>query len=127
MGVSYASPAYYADRLCERGRAYLRSYFAPTQGERDWFDKEKNKLEQHARENRPRPTPRTRGAQRKKTQAEKDTEKAEREAEKKDRDTALDAMKILVRARIDSVWNQAAVNAECAAQRVQLLKTMYWM
>lgn len=25
--VSYAPPAYYADRLCERGRAYLRSFF----------------------------------------------------------------------------------------------------
>ncbi|KAF2798180.1 Piwi-domain-containing protein [Melanomma pulvis-pyrius CBS 109.77] len=29
MGVSYAPPAYYADRLCERGRCYLRAWFAP--------------------------------------------------------------------------------------------------
>ncbi|OAL44588.1 Piwi-domain-containing protein [Pyrenochaeta sp. DS3sAY3a] len=29
MGVSYASPAYYADRLCERGRCYLRSFLNP--------------------------------------------------------------------------------------------------
>lgn len=29
MGVSYAPPAYYADRLCERGRCYLRPWFAP--------------------------------------------------------------------------------------------------
>ncbi|KAF2502246.1 Piwi-domain-containing protein [Lophium mytilinum] len=27
LGVSYAPPAYYADRLCERGRTYLRNYF----------------------------------------------------------------------------------------------------
>jgi len=27
IGVSYASPAYYADRLCERGRCYLRDLF----------------------------------------------------------------------------------------------------
>jgi eukaryotic translation initiation factor 2C len=26
-GVSYVSPTYYADRLCERGRLYIRSYF----------------------------------------------------------------------------------------------------
>lgn len=29
MGVSYAPPAYYADRLCERGRQYLRDWFTP--------------------------------------------------------------------------------------------------
>ncbi|KAF2024624.1 stem cell self-renewal protein Piwi, partial [Setomelanomma holmii] len=27
LGVSYASPAYYADRLCERGRCYLRPFY----------------------------------------------------------------------------------------------------
>ena len=26
-GVSYASPTYYADRLCERGRLYIRKYY----------------------------------------------------------------------------------------------------
>ncbi|OTA23725.1 hypothetical protein BTJ68_14024 [Hortaea werneckii EXF-2000] len=26
-GVSYCAPAYYADKLCDRGRAYLRHYF----------------------------------------------------------------------------------------------------
>jgi eukaryotic translation initiation factor 2C len=29
IGVSYAPPAYYADRLCDRGRAYLRDWFSP--------------------------------------------------------------------------------------------------
>jgi eukaryotic translation initiation factor 2C len=29
-GVSYASPAYYADRLCERGRIYLRDLYQRT-------------------------------------------------------------------------------------------------
>ena len=29
MGVSYAPPAYYADRLSERGRNYLRDWFTP--------------------------------------------------------------------------------------------------
>lgn len=26
-GVSYASPTYYADRLCERGRLYIRRFY----------------------------------------------------------------------------------------------------
>ncbi|KAF2851734.1 hypothetical protein T440DRAFT_478259 [Plenodomus tracheiphilus IPT5] len=29
IGVSYAPTAYYADRLCERGRSYLRGYLSP--------------------------------------------------------------------------------------------------
>ncbi|KAF2710115.1 Piwi-domain-containing protein [Pleomassaria siparia CBS 279.74] len=29
LGVSYAPPIYYADRLCERGRCYLRKFFVP--------------------------------------------------------------------------------------------------
>lgn len=27
LGVSYVSPTCYADRLCERGRTYLRKFF----------------------------------------------------------------------------------------------------
>jgi eukaryotic translation initiation factor 2C len=30
LGVSYALPAYYADRLCERGRQYLRDWLRQT-------------------------------------------------------------------------------------------------
>jgi eukaryotic translation initiation factor 2C len=29
LGVSYPPPAYYADRLCDRGRAYLKNWFSP--------------------------------------------------------------------------------------------------
>ncbi|KAI4623448.1 hypothetical protein J4E80_003258 [Alternaria sp. BMP 0032] len=31
VGVSYASPTYYADRLCERSRTYMRRYFVKTE------------------------------------------------------------------------------------------------
>ena len=31
-GVSYCAPAYYADRLCDRGRAWLREWFLGRQG-----------------------------------------------------------------------------------------------
>jgi len=38
IGVSYAPPAYYADRLCERGRAYMREFIEPTQALREMDD-----------------------------------------------------------------------------------------
>ncbi|CAN9252449.1 unnamed protein product [Alternaria alternata] len=41
VGVSYASPAYYADRLCERGRIYLRDFFVRTAN----GEKRRNELE----------------------------------------------------------------------------------
>ena len=37
-GVSYCSPAYYADRLCDRGRAWLRDYLVG----RKWIDRGQN-------------------------------------------------------------------------------------
>jgi len=33
--VSYASPAYYADKLCERGRLYLQPFFENAHNFRD--------------------------------------------------------------------------------------------
>ncbi|KAK5683587.1 hypothetical protein LTS10_005120 [Elasticomyces elasticus] len=36
--VSYASPAYYADRLCERGRQYLKPFFDPPDDASDAAD-----------------------------------------------------------------------------------------
>jgi eukaryotic translation initiation factor 2C len=29
LGVSYAPPVYYSDRLCDRGRAYMRDFYSP--------------------------------------------------------------------------------------------------
>ncbi|EMD90548.1 hypothetical protein COCC4DRAFT_127590 [Bipolaris maydis ATCC 48331] len=36
LGVSYPPPAYYADRLCDRGRAYLRNWFSPDRGSAEY-------------------------------------------------------------------------------------------
>jgi eukaryotic translation initiation factor 2C len=41
LGVSYAAPAYYADRLCERGRCYLREWYNPSSDKRDEFRRKK--------------------------------------------------------------------------------------
>jgi len=43
MSVSYAPPAYYADRLCERGRCYLRQWFSPEKSSKHYLDFEKEK------------------------------------------------------------------------------------
>jgi eukaryotic translation initiation factor 2C len=127
LGVSYASPAYYADRLCERGRAYLRDFYAPNPPTRDRWDKRKNALEKAARDRRPAAAKWPSVPQRKKTKAQKDAEKAEREADKSDRETALEAVKKEVSAEIDRVWGKPAANPLCAVERDKLLKTMYWM
>ena len=57
-GVSYCAPAYYADRLCDRGRAYLRHWLtrenhnnyrpqrvqAPNETQQQYYDVIKNDL-----------------------------------------------------------------------------------
>lgn len=51
VSVSYASPAYYADRLCERGRCYLRNFLAAPRGSpaRDGFERFRDNIEQQLR------------------------------------------------------------------------------
>lgn len=78
--VSYASPAYYADRLCERGRCYLRDFFANTQTGRDHRSKlKKFKHQEEARLALVRSTKfgplwNKNGTRRRKTSAETDME-----------------------------------------------------
>ena len=51
VSVSYASPAYYADRLCERGRCYLRNFLVAPRGSpaRDDFERFRDDIEQQLR------------------------------------------------------------------------------
>jgi eukaryotic translation initiation factor 2C len=125
LGVSYASPAYYADRLCERGRAYLRDFFAPSPSTRDKWDKRKNELEAHARSLRAQPQNWPRVAQSQKTKALKDAEKAERQKEKDDREWALAQVKEEIKKAINEAWDVSAYDRLCAAQRDRLRQTMY--
>jgi eukaryotic translation initiation factor 2C len=48
-GVSYAPPAYYADRLCERGRIYLRSFLDGDSDVVEELNKKKTDLEARQR------------------------------------------------------------------------------
>ncbi|KAH9866106.1 hypothetical protein J1614_008670 [Plenodomus biglobosus] len=84
-GVSYAPPAYYADRLCERGRVYLRDFLSPTHNSecRDTHYKRHEAIKaalQHTREARFRSLRKTAsdGKTRIKSPAEKEQEEIDR-------------------------------------------------
>jgi eukaryotic translation initiation factor 2C len=63
LGVSYASPAYYADRLCERGRAYIRDFLIGDEGLRKALQGQKSAWETERRNMRNSIFPRSRDAQ----------------------------------------------------------------
>jgi eukaryotic translation initiation factor 2C len=85
VGVSYASPAYYADRLCERGRCYLRRFFNPSQLDKDNFNNDKSAFENTLKAKREKLFPNS-GKKKNnkghfiKTEQEREWEKKERKA-----------------------------------------------
>ncbi|PZC92364.1 Piwi domain containing protein [Pyrenophora tritici-repentis] len=52
LGVSYALPAYYADRLCERGRCYLREWYNPDNNKRQEYNNQLRAVERIVEQNR---------------------------------------------------------------------------
>jgi eukaryotic translation initiation factor 2C len=122
LGVSYAAPAYYADRLCERARCYLRDFFSPTtairrQGEDDRRDAE-------IREGLWKPKQSDNM-----THAEKDKERAQTK-EKKDRieKKMEDDQMRRARRRLGALDGQNRRDQDYDEHAVgQVLKTMYWM
>ncbi|KAA8621618.1 Piwi domain containing protein [Pyrenophora tritici-repentis] len=50
--VSYALPAYYADRLCERGRCYLREWYNPDNNKRQEYNNQLRAVERIVEQNR---------------------------------------------------------------------------
>jgi eukaryotic translation initiation factor 2C len=123
LGVSYAAPAYYADRLCERARCYLRDFFSPSSDMRKSHDKHRKQKEKD--EGLWAPTDMDNM-----TRAQKDKERA-RVKEKKDRvemslekDTMEKARRRLgafnpYDGRRDGDYDKLAVE--------RVMKTMYWM
>ena len=75
--MSYATPAYYADRLCERGRCYLRSIYSPNANDKSKWRETKKRAEKAVAVARaalnPNPPARPRGYR--KTQADYDIER----------------------------------------------------
>ena len=121
MGVSYASPAYYADRLCERGRCYLRQWYNPDNTMRSNYDKKRSAVERNVERQRNRPDHR-RGQ--KKTVQEIAEDKA-------DADEVLTQMKVWFKPDIDARWDRSLdpiVDNDEGRRRKQIwLRTMYWM
>jgi eukaryotic translation initiation factor 2C len=121
MGVSYAAPAYYADRLCERGRCYLRELFSPPHSAREQLDEMRRKEEKRLILFQPK-------------QAGKETEKnsreekdKERQAEKEKKEKVENVLKKTVYDRALQRWNADEDENHRGEHTASLLKTMYWM
>jgi eukaryotic translation initiation factor 2C len=123
MGVSYAAPAYYADRLCERGRCYLRALLSPSQSERDELDKQR-----HAEEKKfglfP-PKKFDREAEREKTWQQRDREGQALRAKK---ERVQDALRKHVFDKAVKKWEAVDEKKDFNQDKTTGLgKTMYWM
>jgi len=122
MGVSYATPAFYADRLCERGRCYLCKQYNPTPAYRNQYDNYRDAQERAVEQARNRPPP-ARG-QRKTAQDLKQ--------DKADEAQILNLMKTWLRDDIRERWFQEPVQAVTKRKDWEdyekaWYKTMYWM
>ncbi|KAJ4341739.1 hypothetical protein N0V95_007131 [Ascochyta clinopodiicola] len=121
--VSYASPAYYADRLCERGRCYIRNFIASTPAGRDL----RNDLKVFKRDEENRLAGRRRaefaasgsgGARRAKGDAERDREM-------QDRRLVEEACVLHTMERAEKVFYKNGVGKNPWSKRIA--QTMFWM
>ena len=78
-GVPYAPPAYYADRLCERGRAYLRPYFSGDPTVREQMENFASEFETVLDEKRAQRFPKSKKPRKGKNQKSENELKKERE------------------------------------------------
>ncbi|KAF2865540.1 hypothetical protein BDV95DRAFT_554523 [Massariosphaeria phaeospora] len=126
LGVSYASPAYYADRLCERGRCYLRRWYSPDPPTRDQFDNRKRDIVNDLKKENHTGSEAGRAKQRgKKTDAERE---AEKNAEKEMDDKIRARMAMPLKEEINRRWKPEVDESVFTAEwRTGLHRTMYWM
>ncbi|CAN9434596.1 unnamed protein product [Alternaria alternata] len=123
-GVSYASPAYYADRLAERGRCYLREWFNPSNTKRNAYETHCQQVEADVEAARNRPQ---RTGNHKKTPAEIQEDKA-------DREQILQQMRDYIWPVVETRWNtpihdlaESGFRPNAKAKYDHLKGTMYWM
>jgi len=123
MGVSYAAPAYYADRLCERARCYIREFLVPSEEARKDIDD----LRKREERNRGLLTPKKydKEVEKNKTRAERTKE---REELNKKKEAVEEALKKHVFDKAVATFSGNVTDRDYDPQsRNQLLKTMYWM
>ncbi|KAF1849518.1 Piwi-domain-containing protein [Cucurbitaria berberidis CBS 394.84] len=128
MGVSYAPPAYYADRLCERGRQYLRDWFTPNyesahykdyQSEKDTIDqKHKSALKSAILQLPKQPTLESRRKARK--------SEAQAKLERESRNRAEDEISAQVLMKAKAYFNERRAGG-CGPWHKNLDGTMFWM
>lgn len=123
MGVSYAPPAYYADRLCERGRCYLRDLLNPDQEDVLELDDLEAKLKSDRRSIRDAQfSPRVKD--------EKDVvviSKEERELRKAhDDEVDLELRKHTFR-KAEAIFNKGGGDGRGNPWKQSLRRTMFWM
>jgi len=123
MGVSYAAPAYYADRLCERTRCYIREFLVPSEEDRKDIDD----LRKREERNRGLLTPKKydREVEKNRTRAERTKERDELNKKKEEVEEAL--KKHVFDKAVASFRGNVNDPHYDQQKRNQLLKTMYWM
>ncbi|KAL1798359.1 hypothetical protein ACET3X_002396 [Alternaria dauci] len=124
LGVSYAAPAYYADRLCERARCYLREWYNPDTDKRQHYhnklvDTERTVEQRRNNINANMPA-RTRGH--KKTEADI-------KAEKDDVEDIENSMRTWLRPQYEARWDAQPDDAipDVEGRKRRFEQTMYWM
>lgn len=126
-GVSYAMPAYYADRLCERGRCYIRNSLVPSRADRDEQDTKRRDLEDQKRAARHRPQ--KSDAEKKKRQSKKEAEE-DKEDKKAVERILRDDLMVKIRKRFDGTPNRV-IPQQVEQRRQEMLnklsQTMWWM
>jgi eukaryotic translation initiation factor 2C len=127
--VSYASPAYYADRLCERGRCYLRDFFVITENGKPRRNEQKalkRQKESELKEKRVRVYGALRDPQTGQKRAKGEQEKSQ---EKLDRETAFEVAKKFAMDQAKEVFSQYKMNDPTWENpwHRNVSKTMFWM
>jgi eukaryotic translation initiation factor 2C len=122
--VSYASPAYYADRLCDRGRHYLRDLFHHTNAgkpHRDVQNKKRQELERRLKQDRIKKYGSEWQNGKKRTKNKEEISQQEKDKRQVYEEISEDAMKIAKR----MFYGSSGKERNPFDDRVS--KTMFWM
>ncbi|KAH7092064.1 ribonuclease H-like domain-containing protein [Paraphoma chrysanthemicola] len=124
MGVSYAPPTYYADRLCERGRAYLRPWFNPDRATKESWDDKKRRHQRDVKAERDAKNSKSNRLKRKRKHKKTVEELKE---EEQDKDTVNKRLMKTLKKDLDKRFLVEPVDEVAGKRRTRILETMYWM
>lgn len=126
-GVSYAPPAYYADRLCERGRCYLRTWYNPSPDTRAHWRALKMRAQKEVQAERAATNARAGGGAAKHVRGQRKTA-LEVEQMEGDADKVRGRLVAVLRPAIEARWDaEGKLNRAGPVRRKAIAETMYWM